>query len=57
MGEYDMEFFDKLFNTSGLGGLAVGFIVVSLVLSYSLTVRWISEAHTEKTETTRNEQL
>ena len=45
-----MEFLDKLFNTSGIGGLAVGFIVVSLILSYSLTVRWISKGHTEKSE-------
>ena len=45
-----MEFSDWLFNTSGLGGLAVAIIVVTLVSSYGLTVMWISKGHTDKTE-------
>ncbi|MHC4663999.1 MAG: hypothetical protein ACYS8W_20240 [Planctomycetota bacterium] len=45
-----MEFLDWLFNTSGIGGLAVCIIVVTLVSGYGLTVRWISKGHVDKTE-------
>jgi len=45
-----MAFIDELFNTSGYGGLAVGAIVVILVLSYGLTLRWITKGHSDKKE-------
>ena len=43
-----MAFIDELFNTAGYGGLAVGAIVVTLVLCYGLTIRWISKGHKDE---------
>lgn len=46
-----MDFLKAVFDTAGIGGLLVGFIVTALLLCYGLTARWISKGYEEKTET------
>jgi hypothetical protein len=41
-------FVDALFNTAGVGGVAVCIVVTTLVISYGLTIRWISKGNTDK---------
>ena len=45
-----LEFFEKLFDTASVGGVLVCIIVVTLVLSYGLTIRWISKGQVDETE-------
>ncbi len=41
---------ETLFETPGIGGLVACVVIVSLVSTYALTVRWISKGQEEQTE-------
>ncbi len=43
-----MEFLDAFFNTPGVGGVLACAVIVTLALSYGLTIRWISKGHKDE---------
>jgi len=43
----DLEtFFDK----PGIGGIVAGVVIVSLIICYGLTLKWILNGHEKKTD-------
>ena len=45
-----MEGLKTFFDTSGIGGVAVALIVVTLTISYAFTIRWISRGQVDEKE-------
>jgi hypothetical protein len=45
-----MWYVDALFNTASVGGALACIVIVSLIICYGFTIRWISGGHEKKTE-------